>query len=353
MPLLARMVPSPVSVEIRRGAVAALGGLLADSRVSRLGRVAVAVGRGYGERIVPSIGPALEKADIYRVDDGSVDAALSLGDALRAGGYDALVGIGGGRTLDVGKYAAGMIGLPFVSVATTLTHDGLASPVASLEHNGRKHSYGVALPLAVVIDLDYVRQSPRSQLLGGIGDVVSNLNALADWRLAQDVHGEPVDGLAAAMAQTAGEAVLHHPGTTEDDDFLTSLAQGLVLSGLAMSVAGTSRPCSGSCHEICHAIDQDFPGRSTHGLQVAVGALFSSWLREDPMVGALDACLRRHGVPRLPADIGLTTEEFTRAVLDGPGTRPGRFTVLEHLDLGPDAARERVETFVALFGARA
>lgn len=349
MPLLTRMVPSPLAVEIRSGAVAALGDVLAQTRVSRTGRVGVVLGVGLGEQIVAEAGAALSGARLLRAAAGSVDVARELADDLRRDPVDAVVGIGGGRTLDVAKYAASLVGLPFVSVATTLTHDGLASPVASLEHGGRKGSFGVALPLAVIVDLDHVRRSPAAHVVGGIGDVVSNLNAIADWRLAERERGEEVDGLAAALAGTAAEAVLHHPGEIRDEGFLEVLAESLVQSGLAMAVAGTSRPCSGSCHEICHAIDELYPGRSTHGLQVAVGALFASWLRGDPRVEALDACLARHGVPRVPADLGLTTDEFARAVVRAPDTRPDRYTVLEHLAPSPDAVRERVETFVKEF----
>ena len=85
-----------------------------------------------------------------------------------AGFYDAVVGIGGGRTLDVAKYAASLSGLPMVAVATSLAHDGIASPVASLEDEaGRKGSYGVQMPIAVVVDLDYVRRSEPAMRRSG------------------------------------------------------------------------------------------------------------------------------------------------------------------------------------------
>ena len=71
-----------------------------------------------------------------------------------------------------------------VAVATSLAHDGIASPVASLEEGGRKGSYGVQMPLAVVVDLDYVRRSDPEMRRSGIGDAISNLAAIADWRLA-------------------------------------------------------------------------------------------------------------------------------------------------------------------------
>ena len=72
-----------------------------------------------------------------------------------------------------------------MTVATSLAHDGIASPVASLEEGGRKSSYGVQMPIAVVVDLDYVRRSEPALRRSGIGDAVSNLAAIADWRLAE------------------------------------------------------------------------------------------------------------------------------------------------------------------------
>lgn len=85
MPILARMLPAPLSMEVRRGAVAQLGSLLADSRVATSGRVAVAVGAGQGDRIASVITPSLGEAQVFRVPDGSVDAAISLGADLRKG----------------------------------------------------------------------------------------------------------------------------------------------------------------------------------------------------------------------------------------------------------------------------
>jgi glycerol-1-phosphate dehydrogenase [NAD(P)+] len=116
-----------------------------------------------------------------------------------------------------------------------------------------------------------------------------------------------------------------------------------------MAAAGSSRPCSGACHEISHAIDALYAGERTHGEQVAVGALFASWLREDGVAEALDAAFRRHGVPRLPSDLGLTNEQFAAAVAEAPSTRPDRYTILEHLDMDGDTIRERVEGFVGAF----
>lgn len=352
MPLLTRMVATPLAVEVRPGAVDALGPLLADRRISSGGQVAVVVGTGLGEEIAAKLAGQLPEADVRHVDGGSIETAMALARELRTGFYDAVVGIGGGRTLDTAKYAASLSGLPLVAVATSLAHDGIASPVSSLyEENGRKTSIGVQMPIAVVVDLDYVRRSAPEMRRSGVGDTLSNISAIADWRLAGRERGEEVDGVAVTFAHTAALAILHRSDGIEDEAFLMALADALVLSGLAMATAGSSRPCSGSDHEIVHAIDHLFPGTRNHGELAGASALFTTWLRGDEAVAAeINACLVRHELPRLPADLGLSDDQFTTAVLEAPGTRPDRYTILEYLALDAEGVRHRVGTFLETFG---
>ena len=351
MPLLTRVVGTPLTIDIGAGTVAGLAPLLADRRISSGGHVAVVVGPGLGEEIAESLQGQLDNAELWTTDAGGVEEATLLARRLREGFYDALVGIGGGRTLDVAKYAASMSGLPMVAVATSLAHDGLASPVASLEDHGRKGSYGVQMPIAVMVDLDYVRRSEPAMRRGGVGDVISNLSAIADWRLAERCHGEAVDGLAVTFARTAADSVLHREDGIEDEAFLAALADALIMSGLAMATAGSSRPCSGGEHEILHAIDHLFPSDTAHGELAGATSLFSAFLREHEELGRdIDTCLTRHGLPRTPADLGLSEEQFGEAVLYALNTRPDRYTILEHLDLGEEEVRRRVRAYVDAYG---
>lgn len=347
MPLLARMLVSPLHLDIRAGAVDNLAALLHERAITSGGTVMVAVGTGHGQEIWERIKPTLPNATMFDVWEANLASAGALQEALGQQGYDAVVAIGGGKTIDVAKYAATRAALPMVAVATNLAHDGICSPVASLEHQHGKGSYGVALPLAVVVDLDYVRNAPPEMVRGGIGDAISNLSAIEDWLLAQRERGEAVDGLALAFARTAAEAILHRTDTIEDDEFLIALAEALVLSGMAMSVAGTSRPCSGACHEIVHAIDQIY-NVSNHGELAGLGALFATFLRgDDVRFTQIAAALARHGLATRPDQIGLTEEQFVTAVLAAPSTRPDRYTILEHLALSEDEVRERVAAFVS------
>jgi glycerol-1-phosphate dehydrogenase [NAD(P)+] len=349
VPLLSRVVGTPLTIDIGAGTVGGLAPLLADRRISSGGHVAVVVGPGLGEEIADSL--ELANAEIWHTEAGGVEEATGLARKLREGFYDALVGIGGGRTIDLAKYAASLSGLPMVAVATSLAHDGLASPVASLEDHGRKGSYGVQMPIAVMVDLDYVRRSDPALRRGGVGDVISNLSAISDWRLAERVRGETVDGVAVTFARTAATSIVHRDDGIDDDAFLIALAEALVLSGLAMATAGSSRPCSGGDHEILHAIDHLFPGTAGHGELAGAASLFTAWLREENGLAAgLDACLRRHDLPRVPADLGLSEAQFAQAVVHAPLTRPDRYTILEHLELDDAAAFERVQAFAATYG---
>jgi glycerol-1-phosphate dehydrogenase [NAD(P)+] len=207
------------------------------------------------------------------------------------------------------------------------------------------------MPLAVVVDLDYVKRSDPSMRRSGIGDVVSNLCAIADWELAERERGEAMDGVAVTFARTAAMSLLYREDGIDDEEFLIALAEALVLSGLAMATAGSSRPCSGGDHEILHAIDHLFPGTAAHGELAGACSLFTSFLHGHArLTASLDDCLGRHGLPRTPEELGLTEDQFVEAVLAAPGTRPGRYTILEQLELDEAGARERLAAFHSSVG---
>ncbi|WP_326799832.1 iron-containing alcohol dehydrogenase family protein [Streptomyces sp. NBC_01808] len=354
MPVLTRLIPSPLTVDIRAGALDDLADLLSDQRVAPSGRLAFAISPRSGQALRDRFAPALPGADWFADADGTIDGAVRLAESIkRTGRYDAVVGLGGGKVIDSAKYAAARVGLPMVAVATNLANDGLCSPVSTLDNDAGRGSYGVPNPIAIVIDLDVIREAPARFVRAGIGDVTCKLSAVADWELSHRETGEPIDGLAAAMARSAGDSVLRHPGGIGDDDFLVILAEALVLCGIAMSVAGDSRPASGACHEISHAFDLLYPKRcALHGEQCGIGGTFATFLRGDRETALLMAqVLRRHGLPVLADDIGFADDEFVKAIEFAPQTRPGRYTILEHLDLSTDEIRDAYADYAKAIGS--
>ncbi|MCF2526836.1 iron-containing alcohol dehydrogenase family protein [Yinghuangia soli] len=353
MPILTRLVPAPLTVDIRGGALEDLAAILEDRRISTSGRLAIVVSGGSGAKLRDRLAPGLPDAEWFTVAGGSLASAVDLADRMRAGSYDAVVGIGGGRVLDTTKYAAARVGLPVVAVATNLAHDGIASPVSILDNDAGRGSYGVPIPIALVVDLDLIRAAPQRYVRSGIGEALSNLSAVADWELSARETGEAFDGLAAAFARTAAESLLYRPDSVHDDAFLIALAEGLVLSGIAMSITGNTRPCSGACHEISHAIDLMHPARAgLHGEQVGLGGVFASHLRGDKdLTGRLVEVMDRHEIPYLPGQLGFTNDEFVSVLEYAPDTRPGRYTILEHLGLGREALVDAVADYVDTYSS--
>jgi glycerol-1-phosphate dehydrogenase [NAD(P)+] len=254
--------------------------------------------------------------------------------AIAARDHDAIIAIGGGRPIDVAKAAALACGLPVVVVPTQLSADGLASPISVIaEPSGTVVSERSALPVAVIADLETVAAAPIGFARAGVGDLLGNISALVDWRIAADADEATVDDFAALLSSCAvlliegldlsplGKGDLPIP-------LARRLLDGLVLSGLAMEIAGSSRPCSGSEHLISHAIDHLEPGTAAHGEQVAFGTLVATQLQGGD-VAAIRESIAAVGMKGALAGFDLGATRLAEIVAYAPATRPGRFTVLD------------------------
>jgi glycerol-1-phosphate dehydrogenase [NAD(P)+] len=274
--------------------------------------------------------------------------AEDVGSRAHRTGADAIVAIGGGRCLDLAKLAAARAGLTVMTVPTQLAHDGICSPVAVVPNEeGRTESIGAVTPRAVFVPLAVVGDAPVETILAGLGDLMANPLALRDWKLAVDRGLEEPNQQGWEMSWESFERIRPYldrdpESFAGDAELLRNLAGALVLSGMAMVAAGTSRPASGAEHEISHAIDELHGGRAMHGAQVAFGCVISAALYDDENLAGLIATLARLGLPDHPTDLGLSEDDMVTILLEAPGTRPGRFTILEDADLDPSAARKLV-----------
>jgi glycerol-1-phosphate dehydrogenase [NAD(P)+] len=173
---------------------------------------------------------------------------------------DIILGFGGGRSLDIAKLLARDTGLDWISIPTAASHDGIASNVASVMQNGYKYSQKCKSPIAVVADLSIISRAPDKLRSAGMGDIICKSSSLAEWRLAYEEGNEPFDEKVYSMVEKALSSVL-------ENQSLESLVAAEVYAGKAMSVFGSSRPCSGTEHAISHAMDRRNHG--LHGFQVA------------------------------------------------------------------------------------
>ena len=345
IPTAPRVVAIPRVLDVTPGALGALGETLRRAEFP-LERVLLVQGRGPSARLAEAARRSLKGAgarlDVCYGLQGTHEEAEALG-RKAAERTTLVVGVGGGRVIDVAKVVALRSGRDVVSVPTSIASDGICSPIASLKDpSGRRESVPARMPAGIVLDSDVVASAPHETRTAGLGDLLSNLVASLDWRLAGDRQAEDYDPYSAMIAESAARPALALPDLC-GAGALDVLAKGLILSGLAMATAGTSRPCSGSEHLISHSLDDLLgPDARLHGRQVALGALIAATAHGSDLTGALRAVFGRCGLPTRPEDLGLPVELLVDAVQRAPDMRPGRYTILSEVDLSRSAVRDLV-----------
>lgn len=289
----------------------------------------------------------VEKLKTFQV----IDASIAYVNQLPLNDFDIVIGVGGGKVIDTAKYAAYINKIPCVSIPTTVSNDGICSPVAVLKEKHNKYkSLGASMPIALFVPLHLIQKSEEISLLSGVGDLLSNLSAIEDWKLANEEKDEHIDDYAVMLSKQAALVVFSEiknyilQRKSKEQflkDNLETIIESLVLSGIAMEIAKTSRPASGAEHLISHAIDELFGGIKPHGIQVAFGTYLVTFLRAElgyitqDAFHELRATFRFLGLPTTLSTIGLTKEQLIEVILHAPKTRPERYTVLSKVR--PDA----------------
>lgn len=330
----------PSLVRIKPGALTRVGVYLA-----RLGaeRIASFVSHGLPHEIVGAFGASLAEEGVSSVhetvvEEASYELATTLAPRLPSS-TRAVVGLGGGRALDVGKYVAHLAGLPYVAIPTSLSNDGFASPSASLTVDGRRRSFRCALPAGVVVDTEVCLGAPKILWLSGVGDLVAKITAIADWKLAFHARGEPIDDLAALLSEATVFQLLGRPVRDLEGERL--LATALLLSGVAMEIAGSSRPASGSEHLISHALDRICTRPRLHGMQVGMAAYLVSGIQRVHEERIAEALVSTGFFDAVRAD-PFVTAEWLEAVRVAPTIKEGFHTVLTGLYDATERIAERI-----------
>ena len=258
---------------------------------------------------------------------------------------DTIIGVGGGRTIDVAKLSAGKIGAFFISVPTTASHDGIASNLASVKGLGRPYSMKVNPPIAVLADSQIISESPYRFTASGCGDVISKIVSVRDWRLAHDENNDYYGEYAASLALMGSSLIMNNAETVRDrtQEGYRTLLEALVSCGVSMSIAGSSRPCSGSAHLVSHAIDMIAPGAALHGEQCGVGTIMMAKLHGLDWERVRDR-LATIGAPTTAEELGLEGETLVEALVKAGTIRPERYTILNKVNLTRKTARKLAES---------
>ncbi len=255
-----------------------------------------------------------------------------------------VLGVGGGTKIDVAKLSSARQSVPFISIPTTASHDGIASPVVSLKGLGKPYSMMAHAPMAIVADTSVIIQSDYRFTASGCADVVSKFTAIRDWKLAHDAKGDYYGEYAASLALMSARLMVKNANMIKPgkEGGLRVLLEALISCGVAMSIAESSKPCSGSEHLFSHALDLIATKPAMHGEQCGVGSTMMAYLHKIDWK-QIKETLHEVGAPTTAKELGIDPESIVQALVQACTIRPERYTILEESKLDYDSAMKLAE----------
>ncbi len=251
---------------------------------------------------------------------------------VRQSKSDLVVGIGGGRSVDIAKMIGFNIDKPFISIPTSASHDGIASPFVSVK-GARPHSLVATAPLGVFVDVDIIKKAPRRLLASGCGDLIAKITAVRDWQLGRDKTGEYYGRYSADLALMSAK-ILMESSTDFSKKGLNAreIVEALISAGVASCIAGSSRPCSGAEHLFSHAVDKLEPDVGLHGEKCGIGTIMIAKLQGQDWKKIVKT-LKDVGVPTTAKEIGLKSGILAKALTIAQSLRPERYTILKEVNM--------------------
>lgn len=281
------------------------------------------------------------EVNTFLVEAATVKDVEAVEERIEALKPQIVFGVGGGTKIDVAKCSSARQEVPFVSVPTAASHDGIASPLSSVKGFEKPYSVMAQAPLAIIADTNIIMQAPWDFAVSGCGDVIAKFTAVKDWKLVHEERNEYYGGYAASLALMSAKLVTQNAEIIRPDneEGLRVLLEALISCGVSMSIAGSSRPCSGSEHMFSHALDMVRPNHAMHGHQCGVGAILMAYLQGANWRSIRDT-LRKLGAPTNARELGAEKDEIVKALMMAGTVRPDRYTILSKQNLSIEACEK-------------
>lgn len=286
-------------------------------------------------------------ADIGEATQDNVEKAVGVAKDVKA---RFLLGVGGGSKIDIAKMVATSLRIPYISIPTSASHDGIASPRASVRSDGTSVSVEAKVPLAIIVDTKIIVKAPFRLLASGCADVISNKTAILDWKLAQRLRGEDFSSSAATISDYAAESIITHASAIKPnlEESIWTAIKPIIISGIAMAIAGTSRPTSGAEHMFSHMLDQLAPKKALHGEQCGVGSIMTMYLHGGDWKRIRES-LSTIGAPTTAEQLGISEEILVKALVCAHKVRQDRYTILGDKGMTEEAS-ERLARLTGVIG---
>ena len=339
-----RWIQLPRDVVVGHGVLSQIPAVVAD--LCLRGHILILSGKTTmktaGVQVLTLLTDAGFDASSLIVGDITYQEVTRVANYAQALGSVLLIAVGGGRVIDIAKIVSYNIDIQFISVPTAVSHDGITSPRASIHTDEGSVSVAAHPPVAIIADTQILAESPRRLTASGYADIVSNYTAVLDWELAQRERGEAVSEYAMTLSMIAAELMVENAESIKnfDEKAAWTVMKALFASGVAMSIAGSSRPASGGEHKFAHVLERDKAGKILHGEACGLGAIISMYLHGGNWQKIRDA-LSAIGAPTTPKELGLSDEETVAAVLSAKEFRKDRYTIFD-TDISEEDVRRAV-----------
>lgn len=241
---------------------------------------------------------------------------------------DVIIAIGGGKVIDVAKYMSFLRKLPFISIPTSTSNDGFSSPVSSVYIKNKRTTVPAKVPYGIIVDTSIIAKAPSCFIYSGIGDVISNITALWDWKYEEKNEVDYLEDFSVMISKKSIDSILTLPfKSIEEPQFIQSLVDSLIMNGVAMEISGTSKPSSGSEHMISHALDKILKEPYLHGIQVGIATYIISKLQNN-RTDEIKNILYKTGFLDYAKTLNIKSKYFIEAIDLAPSIKSRRYTVL-------------------------
>ena len=334
----------PALLKIGPGALGELGTYLKDLRLEK---VVILFSNGliemFGMDVMKSLAEmGIDVLEYQELDTVRLEDLTSLAFSMPAK-TQAVIGIGGGKVIDAAKYCGFLRNLAFISIPTSASSDGFSSASASLLVEGRRKSVPARLAYGIVVDTQIIKSAPKKFIYSGIGDMVSKITALYDWKFEEEHGYGKVNDFATMIAKKAVNSFVRTPfESIEEDLFIKELLDSLAMSGIANEIAGSSAPTSGSEHLISHALDKMLEQPQLHGIQVGIATYLMSVV-QDHRYKRVNTIFTQTGFWDFVKTLEMRHVDFEQAIDLAPSIKPFRHTYLHEQEYR-DRAKEVLVT---------
>ena len=309
--------------------------------LARPKKVSIISGNNVIKKIGKKIDVSLKKSSIRHVwhlaSSNHVNTIKEIEKKVKGDKSDLIIGLGGGRSVDIAKFCAFNLKTQFVSIPTSASHDGIASPFVSVRGD-KPHSLMATAPLGVFVDVDVIKHAPRRLIASGCGDLMAKITSVKDWQLGRDNTGEYYGRYSADLASMSSKILVESALTFSKKGLdVRVVVEALISAGVASCIAGSSRPCSGAEHLFSHAVDHLEYGVGLHGEKCGIGSIMIAKLQGQDW-RSIKRTLKNVGAPTTAKEIGLKPKVLTKALTIAQSLRPERYTILKEVKMTENKA---------------